>query len=141
MKKIPILICLAIVVVGGVLYGNLRKEAGEKQTLQQNLVKVIESKQSSKEVVAIDFNQITSFSWDKLYIFTPYTSEAVINKQLGFRWSKAGILKYSDSFDLIVFVKGEKVVQYVKLPRTNGQFIVDNKNEFAPDEKVEFKLD
>ncbi|MGV2882478.1 hypothetical protein [Paenibacillus taichungensis] len=135
MKKALITISIAIVVIGIVFYGINQKE---RQIVQQNLITAIEKSRVGNELVTIDFKKITGFSWDKVYVFTPYTPEEEINQQLGFNWSKANLIEYYDSFNLLVFVKENKVVQYVKFPRTNGKFIVESKNEFAPDEKVEF---
>ncbi len=141
MKKVLIIISFAIVIVGAVFYGIgiHHKETRERQTLQENLITAIEYERSSNERIIIDFKHITNFSWDKVYIFTPYTSREQINKKLGFTWSKADLIELSDSFNLIVFVKGKKVVQYVEFSREYGDFIIDNKNEYTSNETVEIK--
>jgi hypothetical protein len=83
--------------------------------------------------VTVDFKQVTNFPWNKVY-FGPYTIAEKVNKQLGLTWSNAHAIEMSDSFNLIVFVKGDKVVRYVELPRQYGDFDVLHKNEYSSDE-------
>ncbi|SFE10355.1 hypothetical protein SAMN05216378_2330 [Paenibacillus catalpae] len=139
MRKALVIICMAIAVAGTTLYIIKQKEAKERQILQQNLITTIEDKRSGNDVIDIDLKQINSFAWNNVYIFTPYMDEDSINKQLGFKWSKADLVAYSDSYSLVVFVKGKKVVRYVLLPRRYGDFMIEHKNEFKPSETLKIK--
>src|SRR5437660_8131334 len=54
---------------------------------------------------------LTGFSWDRVHIFAPYTSQDTIDAQLGFAWPEAAATGISDSegIALLVFVKDGKV--------------------------------
>ncbi|MFC4076990.1 hypothetical protein [Salinithrix halophila] len=68
-----------------------------------------------------------NFSWDKLYIFGPYSTAKSINESLGFKWEEAGDvirdLKGDEGLNLLVFVQGDEVVRHVKHKRKNGDFL------------------
>jgi hypothetical protein len=75
--------------------------------------------QSSKSPREVDLASVTAFSWDRLYIFGPYTPPGMINATLGYDWpeaSRTGI-EVSDGFNLFVFERSNKVVKYFKIPR------------------------
>ena len=86
----------------------------------------------------INFKEAMSdFNWEKVYIFSPHTSVDSINKQVGFKWlvHKQGI-QYRDDINLVVFVKGKKVVESVEIPRKYGDFILHSQNGFDKDHSV-----
>jgi hypothetical protein len=72
----------------------------------------------------ISISSTTHFRWDKLLIFAPYTSVERIYVQLGFKWDKAEktCIQSSKNFYLMVFVKDQKVVRFIKVPRSFGEF-------------------
>lgn len=78
--------------------------------------------QSKEQIVVV--SAITTFEWDMLMIFEPYTPVEEISAQLGFDWPLAEKthIHMSDTFYLLVFVKDQRVVTYFKLPRTIGDF-------------------
>jgi hypothetical protein len=86
----------------------------------------------------IDFNKVTNFKWDKLYIFTPYTPDEEITKQLGFKWkySNKTSIDYLDSINLLIFANGDRVVQYLELSRQYGDFDFIEKNNITPTNSV-----
>jgi|SRR5688572_13227857 len=90
----------------------------ESVNLDNNLSKMI-SFHKSDEMAFIDLSIIATFSWDKLYIFGPYTSSEMINESLGIKW--LGIystsIEYNDGIALLVFTNKGKVVQYLEYPR------------------------
>src|SRR5437660_866735 len=55
----------------------------------------------------VDFDNIAPFSWDRLYIFGPYTPHKQIQASLGFRWEEINRteIEHSDSINLIIFEK------------------------------------
>jgi hypothetical protein len=66
----------------------------------------------------------TDFAWDTLHVFLPYTPPADIERALGFAWpdaTRTGI-ESADTFDLWVFVRDRRVVRWVALPRSAGEF-------------------
>jgi hypothetical protein len=67
---------------------------------------------------------MTRFAWSSFVVFGPYTSPASAGETLGFHWpgfEKSGI-EYSDSFSLLLFVEGEKVVHVEKSRRCRPDF-------------------
>lgn len=71
---------------------------------------------------------ITDFTWDKMYIFAPYTTQAQVDRALGFEWQEYQSLGIdsTDADDLLVFVAGDmgnfRVVKFAKCPRGFGNF-------------------
>jgi hypothetical protein len=111
--------------------------AEEKLNVEQKLVEVVEKKRLTGEKVVIDFKQLAHFEWDKVCIFEPYTSHKIINQELGFEWNNSvvGVLEREDT-DLIVFVKGNKVIGYVEHANKNGDFEIKDRMGFLPNEAV-----
>lgn len=102
---------------------------------------IVESKMDSfsldKDQYEIDINALTDFPWDKAYIFTPYTPKEHVTKKLGFNWRNSIGIDYRDDINLIVFVKGKRVVKYIELSRKYGDFDVqDIENEIMPDHAI-----
>jgi hypothetical protein len=83
----------------------------------------------------LNLQTITPFAWDKLYIFTPYTSEAEIKKCLGFNSEEVGDRGVqSDSINLMVFVKDGKAIEHLEYPRSKGDFVeIKNCQNFTPE--------
>jgi hypothetical protein len=85
----------------------------------------------------IDINALTDFTWEKAYIFTPYTTADYMKERLGFNWKNSVGIDYRDDINLIVFVKDKKVVKYMKLPRKYGDFNFDDiENEITPENSI-----
>jgi hypothetical protein len=82
--------------------------------------------QGKKEIKIAD---ITDFTWDKMYIFAPYTSPAQVDRALGFEWKEYQSLGIdsTDADDLLVFVDRDmgssRVVKFTRCPRSFGNFI------------------
>jgi hypothetical protein len=72
----------------------------------------------------LNISKITSFEWDSLYIFKPYTPLDTIKKQIGFEWEglESALVNQSDNFNLLLFIKAKQVVSFVQLPRNYGDF-------------------
>jgi hypothetical protein len=79
----------------------------------------------NEEVSVIHVNDITTFAWDSLYIFKPYTPLDSINSTIGFEWSdlRTTRINTSDDFNLLIFIDNRVVVSFVRLPRNYGDFI------------------
>jgi hypothetical protein len=82
--------------------------------------------QGQPEIKIVD---ITDFAWDKMYIFTPYTTSAQVDRALGFEWQRYRSLGIdsTDTDDLLVFVASDmgkfRVVKFAKCPRGYGNFM------------------
>lgn len=83
---------------------------------------------------AFSAGSLTDFAWDRLYVFRPHTGLGDIDSAMGFEWprdSRTGI-GTSDSIDLLVFVKGKKVVRYVDFNRSKGEFTLAGSRSWSP---------
>jgi hypothetical protein len=84
-----------------------------------------EIQQGQTEIKIAD---ITDFTWDKMYIFSPYTSSAQVDRALGFEWQeyKSLGIESNDTDDLLVFVAHDmgdlRVVKFARCPRSFGNF-------------------
>lgn len=87
----------------------------------------------------IDFSAEIDGTWDTMHVITPYTSEADIEKQLGFVWSGAQRSRAmkDDRWQLVVFADHERVVgaadigreliaPKVAIPRAQAKFVVQD---------------
>ncbi|MEX2603784.1 MAG: hypothetical protein WD361_06260 [Gracilimonas sp.] len=98
--------------------------AGEAIDFQNRLVEVVNTNDYSGNQ-SIAFGELTTFKWDSVHIFGPYTPSDIIFKRLGFRWDKVEDLSIqSDEINnLLVFTRQNKLVEYVEYPRYKGDFI------------------
>ncbi|MCC7396899.1 MAG: hypothetical protein IT455_07505 [Planctomycetes bacterium] len=90
------------------------------------------------EGTTIDFSAEIDGTWDTMHVITPYTSEADIEKRLGFVWSgaKRSRAMNDDRWQLVVFADHERVVgaadigreliaPKVAIPRAQAKFVVE----------------
>mgnify|MGYP001239154235 CR=1 FL=1 len=72
----------------------------------------------------IDLAKVAPFPWDKVFIFGPYTPEAMIEKSIGHSWDdyKNSGIGYSEGFGLLLFEKDGKTIAWCMNPRNNGDF-------------------
>lgn len=123
MKKI-ILTFIVLIIAAITLFNLMFKEdpAENKVGVEQRLVKLIEKKRQTNNSVIVDFKEIAPFDWDKVYIFTPYTPAKWLEEEHGFKWNHSEVRKIEirDDIDLIVFVKNDQVIGYVRHARSNG---------------------
>ena len=59
-----------------------------------------------------DLSDFTTFEWDTLYSFAPYTPEEVVYEVVGYQWDKINST-VSEGMNQIVFLKEGKVVCYI----------------------------
>jgi len=108
------------------------------QIRKRELTKALDdaiSRHKNGETPVIDFSSIkTTFMWDRLYVFEPYTQDSEIDDILGKTWNDhescyTGV-SYYDGIMLLVFTKNGQVVQ-----------CLDYGIYFADPEKYEFAID
>lgn len=123
MNNCPFLIVVALLFFGGCS----QKQAVDIQPnlldrLEQQVNEYVDSSDTTS--LTINFNQVTSFEWDYMFIFGPYIPTEFIEGKIGFEWDSAEnlITQIGDTHSLIVFTKGEKVVKYLKYPNNIGDF-------------------
>lgn len=90
----------------------------------------------------IRLGQLPNPDWDRVYLFGPFTSEATIRSTLEFEWSGSVIrrLERSDSFQLLLFVRGQSVVMAVLHPRQQGDFDPSSLGRAIPRSMADFEV-
>ena len=86
---------------------------------------------------------LTDFQWERLHIFTPYSSWDTIEAELGFAWPEGRRLHLEEREDicLLAFVESSRVVRYVAQHRRRGDFSgLHRKVGYARDDAV-FRID
>lgn len=129
-----LLILLVVVTIPG--YFVLKASQNSRQDLQSNLARAIFQNQAG-EIQVVDLSSITTFPWDKLYVFGPYTSSQRIDSILGNFWigSRFTSIKSNDRITLLVFTRNGRVVQHLEFPRGQGDFSpADNGKGYAIEE-------
>ena len=71
---------------------------------------------AKEDVTQFDLAEVTSFEWDVVHVFRPYTSEEIVNEVLGSRIDSRNI-NMLDSINLLVFTKNGGVVLTVAVSR------------------------
>jgi hypothetical protein len=104
---------------------NPQREALGNQLFLQIETLSQDSKPSPK---ILSLKDVTDFDWDEVYVFNPYTTHEEIESQLGFKWSDGDRIDLGsrDDINLLVFVKDNRVVQYLEVPRGRGDFILSS---------------
>jgi hypothetical protein len=126
--KIIAAICIITISVLTFLYvTHLIRQTEEQKKLREQLQADISNQvilYESGEAPNIDLSKLTSFSWDRLYIFGSYLPLDLIQERLGSSWepSEPLALGYGASFTLFIFTLDEEVVRYVAYPMELGNF-------------------
>lgn len=147
MKNKPLLFTIiAIVILISIFLATLSKnDRAEKNQLNQRNQLIVDLDRlvalyKNGKVDAIDISTITPFEWEKLFLFSPYSTAEQIFKTLGFSDDIKSFISYDDGIILFVFVKGNKVVQYLDYPRNPDFYSVVRESGYSPSEAV-FVLD
>jgi hypothetical protein len=76
------------------------------------------------EVEVVDISAVTTFSWQRLYIFSPYTTLLKITETVGRSWRKKCYtdVEASELVNLLVFTDGKTVVHCLDFPTNVGSF-------------------
>jgi hypothetical protein len=76
--------------------------------------------------------------WDKVFVFHSYMPPEKIDAQLGFHWrnSVKDELEYNDGFNLVVFVRENRVFQYARVPANLVDWDIGERNGFKPTESI-----
>jgi hypothetical protein len=121
-----IFLLLALLVIGAVIYVNSKIDQSDRQKLESDLSDAI-LQNINGEIPAVDFAKITTFSWDRLYIFEPYTSTEELDHIFGNeRRSFNTSIESNDGIILLVFTKDGRVVQYLDYGRGLGDYAYAN---------------
>lgn len=84
----------------------------------------------------ISIKTLTDFDWDKGFLFTPYSTQEGIDEQLGVHFNDPSNIDWRDDIYLLVFMKDDKVVQYVEIERQGADFKLREKEYLTPSNDV-----
>ncbi|QQZ09989.1 hypothetical protein [Heyndrickxia vini] len=115
LKKAMILLCSLILLAGC-------SSVKHNKKAESSIAQVIKKGKSHE----IDLNSLTDFTWDKAFIFPPYTVQESINKQLGTKFKDPSNIDKRDDIYLLVFLQKGKVVQYAEINRQHVDFSLNN---------------
>lgn len=96
------------------------------------------------EIPVVDLSVITTFSWDRVYIFDPYSNLSEIDAVVGRSWRGRCFtsIETSDSYALLVFVKNGQYVECLEHPVGKGNFssLARHESGFSVQE-AKFRID
>jgi hypothetical protein len=99
------------------------------------------SRYKSGNVAVIDISTVTTFPWDQLYIFGPYTDSSELDAMIGRTWRNNCVtqIETSDGYILLVFTNNDVVVHCLDYPRGENDFFIPPpgyESGFSPQEAV-----
>ncbi|MGD6958522.1 hypothetical protein ACQCWA_12645 [Rossellomorea aquimaris] len=126
MKKVTVFTLLLLLV------GCSQNSIQHNTDLEESIYSIVEDK--SKREVSI--KSLTTFDWDKAFLFTPYSTQEGIEEQLGTDFKDPSNITARDDIYLLVFLTGDKVVQYVEIERQGSDFSIGEKGYLTPSNDV-----
>ncbi len=117
MIKKFVIIGLIFIVMLTMLFTVFRrsKNINEDAVLRNHIIEIINQEDN------IDFNKITNFEWDTMYVFTPYSMPKDIFKIDDIKkYNSTFSIEVRDDINMIAFVKFNRLISYVELPRRYG---------------------
>lgn len=100
--------------------------------VENSIYSMVEDKNKSE----IGIKSLTSFDWDKAYLFTPYSTQEAIEEELGTDFKDPSNISTRDDIYLLVFLDGDKVVQYVEMERQGSDFSIGKEGHLTPSNDV-----
>ncbi len=79
---------------------------------------------------------MTTFDWDKAYLFTPYSTQESITEQLGVDFKDPSDIDWRDDIYLLVFLDSDQVIQYAELERQGADFSIGEKQYLTPTDDI-----
>lgn len=72
----------------------------------------------------VNLGEAVPGDWEKVCMFGPYSDNKAAKKSLGFSWNleKHSSISSNGEVALLVFIKGQKVLDYVEHSRKDGDF-------------------
>lgn len=102
--------------------------------VQQN--KTVESKFDERltegNPTEMNISELTDFTWDKAFLFDPYTPEESMNDRLGVNYKDKSNISIRDDIFLLVFMADGKIVQYAELARAKNNYSIGMKKYLTP---------
>ncbi|MDN3015703.1 hypothetical protein PH210_05705 [Paenibacillus sp. BSR1-1] len=123
MKKV-IIVIFSLYLLVGFSDSNVR----QSKKLEESIHTVVENKSKSE----IDITSLANFTWDKAFIFPPYTTQESIDEQLDVHFKDPSDIDKRDDIYLLVFLNKGKVLQYAEIKRQKSVFSVGEKKFLSP---------
>ena len=124
-----ILILLSSIVLLDVNKSNETKETKEDVALKNVIIEIV---QTSNE---IDLAKATNFDWDTMYVFTPYSNPIDILIKDGIStYNSRFSIEVLDTINMIGFIKSNKLVAFVELPRSSVEVDLRTPSKFTKNE-------
>ena len=117
MIKKFVVIGLIFIVMLAMLFTVFRrsKNINEDAVLRNKIIEIINQDDS------IDFNKITNFEWDTMYLFTPDSRPKDVFKTDDIKeYNSTFNIEVREDINMIAFVKFNRLISYVELPRNYG---------------------
>ncbi|TMU84104.1 hypothetical protein FGG79_18395 [Bacillus sp. BHET2] len=127
MKKIYVFFLLLLL-----LAGCSQSNVKHNTDLEKGIYSVVGEKNKSE----INLKSLTTFDWDKAFLFTPYSTQDGIEEQLGSDFNDPSNIDTRDDIYLMVFLNKEKVVQYIEIERQGADFSIVEKGYLTPSDDV-----
>jgi uncharacterized protein YxeA len=127
LKKITVFILLLIFLVGC-----SQSNVQHNTDLEDSIYSIVEDKNISE----ISIKSLTTFDWDKAFLFASYSTQEGIEEQLGTDFENPSNINTRDDIYILVFLNGDKVVQYVEIERQGSDFSVGEKGHLTPSDDV-----
>jgi hypothetical protein len=82
------------------------------------------SRHKNGEISNVDLSSVTTFPWDRLYVFESYTQPSEIAEVVGRSWRKScyTTIHTSEGLALLVFTNSGQVVDCIEIPRNIADF-------------------
>ncbi|WP_096271268.1 hypothetical protein [Paucisalibacillus globulus] len=106
--------------------------ANHNVDLGKSLQSIVEDKSNSE----INLSSWTSFDWEKAFLFSPYTSQEEMEKQLGANFNDQSNLAWRDDIYLLVFKDKEKVIQYVEVEHQGVNLTIGENKYLTPSDDL-----
>jgi len=113
-----------VVTVGGAILSSwLLVQYRTRVTFAKRLAARVQLSANEKGEL-VNIAALTSFGWERLFVFPPYTSPEQIRSGLGHSWVFASLtgIQNSEGHCLLVFTKSDRVVQHCMFQRKHGDF-------------------
>ncbi|WP_404451910.1 hypothetical protein LG329_16405 [Virgibacillus necropolis] len=127
MKKIAVFILLLLLLVGC-----SQSNVIHNTELEDSIYSIVEDKNKNE----LGLTSLTTFEWENAFLFSPYSTQEGIEEQLGIYFKDPSNIDIRDDIYLLVFLKGDKVVQYVEIERQGSDFSIEEKGPLTPSNDV-----
>lgn len=127
MKKLTIFTLLLLLLVGCSL-NNVQRD----KDLEASIHSIVADKDESD----IHLNSLTSFDWEKAFLFTPYSTQEMIEEELGTDFKDPSDIDWRDDIYLLVFLLEDKAVRYAEMERQGADFLIGDNTYLTPPDDV-----